>query len=117
MSCFDFNGSVSMYPFTVAINPQSLFSNASSASGGVSVWRAIRLIDHLWLKPAKWARGMASGHIGVDGKPPRTLKPEASIRLGGNYTAYPKHLNVVTEICRIKWHHSRLHCCRNRAYE
>lgn len=96
MSCFDFNGSVSLYPFTMAVNPQALFS--SSASRGVNVWRAVRSLDHLWLQPAKWAKGMSSAHIGVDGKPPRRLKPEAAIRLGDMYTAHPRHLNVVTEV-------------------
>eukprot|EP01034_Spumella_vulgaris_P021313 gene21313-27343_t len=96
ISCFDFNGSVSMYPFTVAVNPQALFS--STTTRGVNVWRAVRALDHLWLKPAKWAKGMSSAHIGVDGKPPRRLKPEASIRLGDLYMAHPQHLNVVTEV-------------------
>jgi hypothetical protein len=85
-----------MYPFTMTVNPQALFS--SGASRGVNVWRAVRSLDHLWLKPAKWAKGMSSAHIGVDGKPPCRLKPEAAIRLGDLYTAHPRHLNVVTEV-------------------
>ncbi len=99
MSCFDFNCSATMYPFSVTVNPQSL-SNVLSvfSSRGVNVWRAGRSLDHLWLKPARWAKGISAGHIGVDGKPPRTLQPEATIRLGGMYAAYPQHLNVVTEI-------------------
>ncbi len=86
-----------MYPFAVAINPQAFFT-ANANSRGLNIWRAVRSLDHLWLKPARWAKGVSSGHIGVDGKPPAKLKPEAAIRLGDSYTAYPKHLNVVTEI-------------------
>lgn len=96
-SCFDFNGSVSMYPFSITINPQSFFT-ANASSRGYNIWRSMRSLDHLWLKPARWAKGVSAGHIGVDGKPPTKLKPEAMIRLGDSYTAYPKHLNVVTEI-------------------
>lgn len=97
MSCFDFNCTASMYPFTVTVNPQSLFSTA--ATKGRNIWRSVRALDHLWLKEARWAKGTAhSSAIGVDGKPPKKLQPEAMIRLGDRYEAYPKHLNVVTEM-------------------
>ena len=97
MSCFDFNCTASMYPFTVTVNPQSLFSTATTK--GRNIWRSVRALDHLWLKEARWAKGTASSSaIGVDGKPPKKLMPEAMIRLGDIYEAYPKHLNVVTEM-------------------
>lgn len=91
-----------MYPFSVAINPQSLATQQQTSStdgrGGHRIWRAVRPLDHLWLETAHWARGASSGHIGADGAVAMRLKPEAATRLGDSYTAYPKHLNVVTEL-------------------
>ena len=80
LTCFDYSGSVSMFPFTLEISQQSLF-NYLGISENVTkeelkqqmqlflrtnglpaeVWTSQRLLSHLFLPLQRWILGTAQG--------------------------------------------------------
>eukprot|EP01038_Epipyxis_sp_PR26KG_P008983 gene8983-12116_t len=101
ISCFDFQWTANMFPFSIIVYPQSLsiggISSGSSLAKGISIWKSYRPLEHLILPKQKWCKGYYTNHIEINGKPPH-MKPEAAIRLGELFASFPKHLNVLNEM-------------------
>ncbi len=94
ISAFDWSVTLLSPPFKLAIHPKS-FVNSSKDETFV-LWKAYRILSHLWMPDERWSKGSLFNNFGEITHP--TLNTEAALRLGSFYSTFPKHVNVLVNM-------------------